>query len=108
MAHNDQAALPPSIKVSQKVLDFLRSVDNLDYYMKVLAEAQDIVRVDSPMIPKSHGSAQHHHRTGAEGIIVGYMEIGLLISERDCRVPIFDTTRIHAEAAAEFALREEG
>jgi aspartate racemase len=41
---------------------------------------------------------------GAEGIILGCTEIGLLIHSEDSRVPLFDTTRIHAEAAVEFAL----
>jgi len=41
---------------------------------------------------------------GAQGIILGCTEIGLLVQQDDCRVPLFDTTRIHAEAAAEFAL----
>jgi aspartate racemase len=43
---------------------------------------------------------------GAQGIILGCTEIGMLIHPEDCRVPLFDTTRIHAEAAAEFALAE--
>jgi aspartate racemase len=43
---------------------------------------------------------------GAQGIILGCTEIGMLIHPEDCRVPLFDTTRIHAEAAAEFALTE--
>jgi aspartate racemase len=42
---------------------------------------------------------------GAQGIILGCTEIGLLIKEKDCRVPLFDTTAIHATAAVEFALR---
>ena len=42
---------------------------------------------------------------GAEGIILGCTEIGLLIHEQDSQVPLFDTTRIHAEAAVEFALK---
>jgi amino-acid racemase len=42
---------------------------------------------------------------GAEGIILGCTEIGLLIHKQDSRVPLFDTTRIHAEAAVEYALR---
>jgi aspartate racemase len=41
---------------------------------------------------------------GAEGIILGCTEIGLLVQDQDCRVPLFDTTRIHAEAAVEYAL----
>ncbi len=43
---------------------------------------------------------------GAEGIILGCTEIGLLLHQEDSRVPLFDTTRIHAEAAVEYALKE--
>ncbi|MDX9954270.1 MAG: aspartate/glutamate racemase family protein [Anaerolineae bacterium] len=41
---------------------------------------------------------------GAEGIILGCTEIGLLIHPEDTSVPLFDTTRIHAIAAVEAAL----
>jgi aspartate racemase len=41
---------------------------------------------------------------GAQGVILGCTEIGLLIGERDAEVPLFDTTRLHAEAAADWAL----
>jgi aspartate racemase len=43
-------------------------------------------------------------RRGAEGIILGCTEIGLLVGAADTTVPTFDTTRIHAEAAADWAL----
>lgn len=42
---------------------------------------------------------------GAQGIVLGCTEIGHLIREEDSDVPVFDTTRIHAEAAVEYALR---
>ncbi len=41
---------------------------------------------------------------GAQGIVLGCTEIGLLIQADDCRVPVFDTTRLHAQAAVELAL----
>jgi aspartate racemase len=41
---------------------------------------------------------------GAEGIILGCTEIGLLVKEGDSPVPLFDTTRLHAEAAVSYAL----
>jgi aspartate racemase len=37
---------------------------------------------------------------GAEGVILGCTELGLLIRQRDSSLPIFDTTLIHARAAA--------
>ena len=43
---------------------------------------------------------------GAEGIILGCTEIGLLVHADDCQAPLFDTTRIHALAAVEYALAE--
>lgn len=42
--------------------------------------------------------------SGAEGVILGCTEIGLLVKLADSPVPIFDTTRIHAEAAVDLAL----
>jgi len=41
---------------------------------------------------------------GAQGIIFGCTEIGLLINEHDFDIPIFDTTIIHAKKAVEMAL----
>lgn len=40
---------------------------------------------------------------GAEGIILGCTEIGMLIAQSDTRIKLFDTTRIHAEKAVKFA-----
>jgi aspartate racemase len=44
---------------------------------------------------------------GAEGIILGCTEIGLLIKSDDSPVAIFDTAEIHAKAAVEWALGEK-
>ncbi|MFL1897257.1 aspartate/glutamate racemase family protein [Aquimarina sp. 2-A2] len=44
---------------------------------------------------------------GAEGVILGCTEIPLLISADDVSIPVFDTTRIHAESAVDFALQDE-
>jgi aspartate racemase len=41
---------------------------------------------------------------GAEGIILGCTEIGLLVKQADSPVPLFDTTEIHAKAAVKYAL----
>ncbi|MCO5723914.1 aspartate/glutamate racemase family protein [Robiginitalea marina] len=44
---------------------------------------------------------------GAEGIILGCTEIPLLVSQADANLPLFDTTRIHAEEAVFLALNSE-
>lgn len=41
---------------------------------------------------------------GAQAVILGCTEIGLLIGPKDSPLPIFDTTMIHAAAAADAAL----
>jgi aspartate racemase len=43
---------------------------------------------------------------GAEGIVLGCTELPLLIRPSDIYAPLFDTTRLHAEAAVEMALAE--
>ena len=43
---------------------------------------------------------------GAKGIVLGCTELPLLIRPGDVRVPLFDTTRLHAEAAVRLALGE--
>jgi len=43
---------------------------------------------------------------GAQGIILGCTEIGLLVGQEDIDVPVFDTTLIHAQVAVEYALGE--
>ncbi len=41
---------------------------------------------------------------GAQGVILGCTEIGLLVKAEDCSVPVFDTTQLHAKAAVDYAL----
>ena len=43
---------------------------------------------------------------GAQGVILGCTEIGLLVKPEDSSVALFDTTAIHAEAAVRYALAE--
>ena len=42
---------------------------------------------------------------GAEGIILGCTEIGLLIKNEDTDIPLFDTAIIHAEQAAIYSIK---
>jgi aspartate racemase len=41
---------------------------------------------------------------GAEAVIFGCTEIGLLLSQKDVPIPVFDTTLLHVEAALTWAL----
>ena len=44
------------------------------------------------------------HQDGAQGVILGCTEIGILIKQEDVTIPVFDTTLIHAVAAVNLAL----
>lgn len=41
---------------------------------------------------------------GAQGVILGCTEIGMLIQQQDLSIPVFDTTDVHVEARVDFAL----
>lgn len=43
---------------------------------------------------------------GAQGVIFGCTEIGLLLNQQDCPLPVFDTAAIHAADAVNFMLTE--
>jgi aspartate racemase len=60
------------------------------------------------ILPESHAEyvriMQSLAAAGAQGIILGCTEITLLVKDSDSPLPLFDTTRIHAESAVEWAL----
>ncbi|MBF1221725.1 MAG: aspartate/glutamate racemase family protein, partial [Haemophilus influenzae] len=44
-------------------------------------------------------------KQGAEGVILGCTEIGLLVNQSDFSLPFFDTAKLHSQMAAEFVLK---
>ncbi len=48
---------------------------------------------------------QKFKEQGAQGVILGCTEIGLLITQNDSVLPVFDTTQIHAKIVAEKSLQ---
>lgn len=75
-------------------------VHTIIYEELVFGNLQDISRQQYVEIINRLASA------GAEGVILGCTEIPLLIHEKDVEIPIFNTTRIHAEAAMKWAMGE--
>src|SRR5262249_57589468 len=62
-----------------------------------------------------HESSRRHYMdivargqaAGADSVILGCTEIGLLIGPQHIDLPTFDSTLLHADAAVAFALRRE-
>ncbi len=78
-----------------------KAVDHVIYTELCLGKIRDSSRRDYKKI------IQGLITEGVEGIILGCTEIGLLVEQEDSSVPLFDTARIHAEAAVAFALQED-
>lgn len=57
-----------------------------------------------PLFPNCEIIERLKKEYGAEAVILGCTEIGLLIKPEDSVLPAFDTTRIHAEDAVTLAL----
>ncbi len=91
------------------------SVHGLEVLIPGESERETVHRViyDELCLGQAYEASRAAYRTimaglvqrGAQGIILGCTEIGLLVGQQDASVPLFDTTRIHAEAAVEYALQ---
>ncbi|MGJ8687947.1 MAG: aspartate/glutamate racemase family protein [Gammaproteobacteria bacterium] len=44
---------------------------------------------------------------GAQGVILGCTEIGMLVNQHDTKVTLFDTTEIHTESAVRYSLCQD-
>ena len=77
-------------------------------------DAREVSRIiyDELVRGKFLESSRAHYRNsvarlvgrGAEGVVLGCTELPLLVKQEDSTVPLFDTTTLHAMAAADFAL----
>ena len=76
-----------------------KTVHDIIYQQLVVGEVRDASR------EKYRAVIQRLVERGAEAIILGCTEIMLLVGQQDSPVPVFDTTRLHAEAAVDWALK---
>ncbi|KAJ4316200.1 hypothetical protein N0V84_007982 [Fusarium piperis] len=63
--------------------------------------------INSDSREKYHEIIRGLKRAGAECLILGCTEIGLLVDEAGSELPVFDTAQIHAIAAADWAMGVE-
>lgn len=75
-------------------------VNRVIYQELVVGQVKEASRVQYRRIMQALVEA------GAQGIILGCTEIGMLVNQEDSPVPLFDTTVIHAQSAVDFALQE--
>ena len=100
--------------------DFMKKRLSEKFGLKVItpnAEDQEIIHriifeelVIGKIVPSSNEAYKKIMKKlaeqGAEGIILGCTEIGLLVKPADSTLPLFDTTLLHAQAAVQYALED--
>ena len=82
------------------------SEPEMDVIHQVIYEELCLGKIDSNSRKKYLDVIDRLVEEGAEGVILGCTEIGLLVKQEDTDIPLFDTTEIHARAAVDFALRQ--
>ncbi|MDD8031395.1 MAG: aspartate/glutamate racemase family protein [Acidobacteriota bacterium] len=75
-----------------------------DTVHKIIYQELVIGRLEQESKNKFASIIKKLSQQGAEGVILGCTEIGLLVKKKDSILPLFDTTAIHAEAAVNLAL----
>jgi len=83
---------------------YVPDAEDREIVHRVIYDELVIGKIEQHAKEKYLGIIEQMVDRGAEGIILGCTEIGLLIHPGDSHVPLFDTTRIHAETAVEYAL----
>jgi aspartate racemase len=92
----------------------LQNAFGLDVLVPSQPERDEVHRIiyDELCLGQVHGASRDAYRRvmgqlvseGVQGIILGCTEIGLLVSDKDSPVPLFDTTALHAQAAVDWML----
>jgi len=75
-----------------------------DYIHRIIMDELSIGVLKDSSRKKYISIIEELAREGAEGVILGCTEIPLLVKSKDCNIPTFDTTKIHAGAAVSQAL----
>ena len=81
--------------------------DDRDLVHRVIYEELCLGRIEQASRQAYRDVMRRLVERGVQGIILGCTEISLLVGAQDASVPLFDTTAIHAEAAAARALGRE-
>ena len=75
-------------------------------YDTVIFEELCVGTINEASRKKLQGMIEKLKEKGAEGVILGCTELGLLIRQSDVSAPLFDTTVIHEKRAAQIAAED--
>lgn len=84
----------------------LPNPDDVETINSVIFEELCVGKINEESRKKLRRIIEKLEADGAEGVILGCTELGLLIRQSDASVPVFDTTIIHAKKAAKIAMED--
>lgn len=94
-------------RLVEKGLDvIIPDTDDREFIDKVLYEETGLGIVKEESSKHFYAIAEKLVEDGAEGVILGCTEIGMLMQQEHTAIPLFDTTIIHGETAARLAMEE--
>ena len=77
---------------------------DIDFINEVIFHELCIGKIENKSQQHFEKIIENLRTKGAEGVILGCTEIGMLIKQENSVLPVFDTTEIHAKCAVELAL----
>ncbi len=80
--------------------------DDVDVVNRIIFEELCVGKINEKSRKIFQKIIEKMQEKGAECVILGCTEIGLLIHQSDVSVPVFDTTVIHAKKAVQIALTD--
>ncbi|MBP3207490.1 MAG: aspartate/glutamate racemase family protein [Campylobacter sp.] len=90
--------------IEQGIEVFIPNDDEIEFINSVIFNELCLGKILSSSKDKFLKIIDRLANLGAKSVILGCTEIGLLISQNDLEIPVFDTTIIHAKKCAKMAL----
>ena len=90
--------------IEQGIEVFIPNDDEIEFINSVIFNELCLGKILSSSKEKFLKIIDRLANLGAKSVILGCTEIGLLISQDDLEIPVFDTTIIHAKKCAKMAL----
>lgn len=95
-----------NILVQRGISVMIPSEEDIDNIHKIINSELIVGKIKDPSRKYFSNVITGLKEQGAEGVILGCTEIGLLVKQGDSALPVYDTALIHADAAAEYAMSE--
>ncbi|AET69696.1 aspartate racemase [Desulfosporosinus orientis DSM 765] len=94
------------VLVNQGINVLIPEKDQIEKIHEIINKELILGRVESSSRECFKNIILSLQKRSAQGVILGCTEIGLLIRQEDSVLPVYDTALLHADAAADYALKD--